>query len=113
MVICIDKLYIQKYINNVKFERDDEKNRINIEKHSVDFNDAIDIFQNIRLTVVDKRRDYGETRKISIGKINNNICIVVYTERKDVIRIISARKANQRERRKYYEHIERAKTEKD
>ena len=113
MVICIDKLYIQKYINNVKFEWDDEKNRINIEKHSVDFNDAIDIFQNIRLTVVDKRRDYGETRKISIGKINNNICIVVYTERKDVIRIISARKANQRERRKYYEHIERAKTEKD
>jgi len=113
VVICIDKLYIQKYINNVKFERDDEKNRINIEKHSVDFNDAIDIFQNIRLTVVDKRRDYGETRKISIGKINNNICIVVYTERKDVIRIISARKANQRERRKYYEHIERAKTEKD
>jgi len=110
VVICIDKLYIQKYINNVKFEWDDEKNRINIEKHSVDFNDAIDIFQNIRLTVVDKRRDYGETRKISIGKINNNICIV---ERKDVIRIISARKANQRERRKYYEHIERAKTEKD
>ncbi len=112
-MICIDKLYIQEYINNVKFEWDDEKNRINIEKHSVDFNDTIDIFQNIRLTAVDKRRDYGETRKISIGKINNNICIVVYTERKDVIRIISARKANQRERRKYYEHIERAKTEKE
>jgi uncharacterized DUF497 family protein len=64
------------------------------------------------VTVVDNRQDYGETRKISIGKINNSICIVVYTERKDVIRIISARKANQRERGKYHEHIEREKTEK-
>jgi len=82
----------------------------NIEKHSVDFNDAVNLFQNIRLTAVDNKRDYGETRKISIGKIGSNVCVVVYTERKDVIRIISARKANQRERRKYYEHIEGAKT---
>ena len=89
----------------MKFEWDENKNQINIEKHSIDFNDAKDIFQNARVTAIDNRRDYGETRKISIGKIDNRVCIVVYTERKDVVRIISARKANQRERRKYYEFI--------
>ena len=89
----------------MKFEWDENKNQINIEKHSIDFNDVKDIFQNARVTVIDNRREYGETRKISIGEIDNRVCIAVYTERKDVVRIISARKANQRERRKYYEFI--------
>jgi len=95
----------------VKFEWNENKNQINIEKHNTSFNDAKDIFQNERLTSTDKRRDYSETIKISIGKIGNHVCIVVYTERKNMVRIISARKANQRERRKYYEFIKRAKTE--
>ncbi len=95
----------------MKFEWDENKNQINIEKHSIDFNDVKNIFQNERLTATDNRRDYGETRKISIGKIVNHVCIAVYTERKNMVRIISARKANQRERRKYYEFIKRAKTE--
>ncbi len=95
----------------MKFEWDEKKNQTNAEKHSIDFIEAEDIFQTERLTTVDNRKDYGETRKISIGKIGPHVCIVVYTERKGVIRIISARKANQRERRKYYELIERAKTE--
>ena len=95
----------------MKFEWDENKNQINIEKHSIDFNDVKNIFQNARVTAIDHRREYGETRKISIGEIDNRVCIAVYTERKEVVRIISARKANQRERRKYYEFIKRAKTE--
>ena len=95
----------------MKFEWDEKKNQTNAEKHSIDFIEAEDIFQTERLTTVDNRKDYGEPRKISIGKIGPHVCIVVYTERKGVIRIISARKANQRERRIFYELIERAKTE--
>jgi len=95
----------------VKFEWDKKKNQSNLEKHSIDFNNAKDIFKNERLTAIDKKKDYSETRKISIGKIGPHMYVVVYTERRGVIRIISARKANQRERRKYYELIERAKTE--
>lgn len=95
----------------MKFEWDEKKNQTNAEKHSIDFIEAEDIFQTVRLTTVDNLKDYGETRKISIGKIGPHVCIVVYTERKGVIRIISARKTNQRERRKFYELIERAKTE--
>ena len=97
----------------MKFEWDEKKNQTNIEKHSIDFHDAVDIFNSIRFTAADNRRNYGESRNISIGTIGFHVCVVVYTARKEVIRIISARKANQRERRKYYELIERAKTEKN
>ena len=93
------------------FEWDEEKNKTNIKKHQIDFNDAKDIFQGVRLTAIDSRRNYGETRKISIGTIGNNVCVVVYTEREGVKRIISARKANQRERKHFYEYIEKTKTE--
>ncbi len=95
----------------MKFEWDKEKNQINVEKHHIDFNDAKDIFQSVRLTTIHRRRDYGETRKISIGTVGPHVCVVVYTEREGVIRIISARKANQRERKYFYECIEKAKTE--
>jgi uncharacterized DUF497 family protein len=93
------------------FEWDEEKNQTNIKKHQIDFNDAKDIFQGVRLTAIDSRRDYGESRMISIGTIGPHVCVVVYTERAGITRIISARKANQRERKHFYECIEKAKTE--
>jgi len=95
----------------MQFEWDDEKDRTNRIKHGVSFSDATEVFQNIRLTAVDSRRDYGEMRKITIGEVHSGICVVVYTERNDVIRVISARRANQRERKKYYERIEREENE--
>jgi uncharacterized DUF497 family protein len=95
----------------MQFEWDDEKDRANRIKHGVSFSDATEIFQNIRLTAIDSRRDYGETRKITIGEAHFGVCVVVYTERDDVVRIISARRANERERKKYYEHIEREENE--
>lgn len=95
----------------MQFEWDEGKGRTNRIKHEVSFSDAIEVFQNIRLTAIDSRRDYGETRKITIGEAHFGVCVVVYTERDDVIRIISARRANERERKKYYEHIEREENE--
>lgn len=91
------------------FEWDEDKNQSNIERHGIDFIDAMEIFKQSRLTSIDRRRDYGETRKISIGKIYNVVCVVVFTIRNDNIRIISARKANFNERRKYYEIVRRRK----
>jgi uncharacterized DUF497 family protein len=95
----------------MQFEWDDEKDRANRIKHGVSFSDATEVFQNIRLTAIDSRRDYGETRKITIGEAHFGVCVVVCTERDDVVRIISARRANERERKKYYEHIEREENE--
>jgi uncharacterized DUF497 family protein len=54
------------------------------------------------LTDVDDRMDYGEERWISIGILVRGIAVIVWTERAgDVIRIITARKANKDERRRY------------
>ena len=94
----------------MKFEWDEQKNRINIRKHGISFEDAKAIFEDVRITAVDIRQSYGEIRKISLGMIHGRVCVVVYTERKGVTRIISARKANLRERRRYHEFIKRAKT---
>lgn len=49
----------------------------------------------------DTRHSYGEDRYRLIGKIEERLFVVVYTPRHDVIRIISARKANQREVKHY------------
>jgi uncharacterized DUF497 family protein len=46
----------------------------------------------------DDRRAYGETRVRAIGAIDADVLVVVYTDRNDIRRIISARKANRKER---------------
>jgi len=89
----------------MKFEWDENKNQSNIRKHGIRFEQAISIFDNIRLTRLDDRFDYGETRYISLGLLEGEVVIVViYTIRGDKVRIISARKANKEERKTYHEH---------
>ncbi|MFC1570009.1 BrnT family toxin [bacterium] len=83
------------------FEWDDKKNQSNFEKHGICFEDVCEVFKYPRFTILDDRIDYSETRYISIGIIAPDIQVVtVYTERDENIRIISARKANARERKK-------------
>ncbi len=89
----------------MEFEWDKRKNSINIEKHGIDFHDAESVFQSKRLSIEDSREEYGEKRIITVGRIGNVVNVVVYTMRNEKIRIISARRANERERRRYYEKI--------
>lgn len=58
-------------------------------------------FDPDRLIQADTRRSYGEERYQLLGKIEQRLFVVVYTPRDDVLRIISARKANLREVRHY------------
>ena len=89
----------------MEFEWDENKNQANFKKHGIYFEEAVEIFKNNYFTWIDERKDYKEVREITIGKLHKNILIVmVHTDRFGIIRIISARKANQRERRKYYEN---------
>jgi len=82
----------------VRFEWDEEKNRINLAKHGLDFADAWEIFLAPMLTALDTRQDYGEARWIGIGSLRGRVVVVVFTEsRSDRIRIISLRKAVKRE----------------
>ena len=87
----------------MEFEWDSVKNQRNIEKHGIDFTDAVRIFERPTLTVVDNRRNYGEKRIAAMGTVEDVILYVVYTIRAGIWRIISARRANRRERKKYFE----------
>lgn len=86
----------------MRFEWDEEKNAGNIRKHNIDFADVPSVFNGPMLVELDEREDYGEERWIGIGFLRNIVAVVVFAEpRQDTIRIISARKANKYERKKY------------
>jgi uncharacterized DUF497 family protein len=57
------------------------------------------------LTAVDRRQDYGEQRHVSIGFIGDRLHVLVWTERKACSRVISLRKANAREIKRYADQI--------
>jgi len=82
---------------------DEEKNKINIKKHGIDFQDAVRMFQYPMLTCIDTRKEYGEERWVGIGFLKGIIAVIVYTENdfNETIRIISVRKATSNESKKF------------
>ena len=91
------------------FEWDDEKARANIKKHGIDFETAARVFADEnRLEIYDEEHSETEDRYITIGMIDNVACVVmvVYTERGEAVRLISARKATSQERRMYYDYTQ-------
>ncbi len=84
------------------FEWDKQKAERNQAKHSVSFEFATRAFDDEnRVTVIDNRRDYGETRYITLAKIDNRLYVVAFTLLSSIIRLISARKANNKEAKRY------------
>jgi len=91
----------------VTFEWDEAKRSANIAKHGIDFVDVPEMFSGLMLVVPDARKDYGEARQIGFGLIRGRLMAVVFTEREPgTIRIISARKANHREKVHFKESLE-------
>lgn len=82
------------------FEWDDHKNKSNQDKHKIAFEDAADVFNDKDRLEFESDKN-GETRYLTIGKAFQAIISVVYTTRNLIIRIISARRASQDERRDY------------
>lgn len=91
----------------LEFEWDEGKRQSNLERHGVDFEDIKPVFEQQEKTVqsVDNRKQYGETRINLLGEIQNKLYCIIYTKRNSRYRIISARRANSRERRKYYQSL--------
>ncbi|MFO7885050.1 MAG: BrnT family toxin [Desulfobacteraceae bacterium] len=82
----------------MQFKWDERKNAINIKNHKIDFADVPTVFKGTMQIDYDDRHDYGEDRWIGLGLLYSIIVVVVFTEpRNDIIRIISARKANRKE----------------
>ncbi|MEH1822779.1 MAG: BrnT family toxin [Nostoc sp.] len=89
--------------NADNFEWDKDKAVVNWQKHGVSFEEAIGAFRDpFAVERVDDRMDYGEERINLIGIYNGIILHVTYTERSDLIRLISARRATKHERENYY-----------
>ena len=88
---------------DLRFEWDEEKEKINIIKHGIDFKTASHVFLDLnRLEFYDEKHSTAEEdRYITIGLVEE-ILTVVYTERTTALRIISARAATKKERMAYY-----------
>ena len=82
----------------MEFEWDNAKSERNRRERGFDFATAALIFEGPVQTTIDDRRDYREHRIIAIGEIDGEVLVVVYTDRGQVRRIISARRANRKER---------------
>lgn len=94
------------YTSPVQFEWDEAKRKANIAKHGIDFLDVPEMFGSPMLVGTDIRKDYGEPRKVGFGFIRGRLMAVAFTERApNLIRIISARKANTREEASYQEAV--------
>ncbi|GKX34208.1 MAG: membrane protein [Rhizobiaceae bacterium MnEN-MB40S] len=90
----------------MQFEWDEDKNRLNIAKHGVSFEQAQKIFDGWTYGWLDERFEYGEVREISLGMVDGAaILVVVHTEREGVCRIISARPALGKEIKIYEKEI--------
>ncbi len=91
-------------MEGLEFEWDEEKNKINKQKHGIDFATAIHVFDDEdRIEIFDYEHSLDEDRYNTIGMVHD-ILFVVYTERKERIRMISARIASSEERRIYYDY---------
>ena len=80
---------------------DPVKRQATLDERSLDMADAGQVFATEKLTIIDNRKDYGETRHITIGYIDGRMVLAVWTQRGDARRIISLRKANEREQKAY------------
>ena len=80
------------------FDWHDEKHERNLRERGFGFDLAASIFEGVVLEEIDDRKDYGEIRVRAIGEADGNVLVVVYTDRREVRWIISARLANRKER---------------
>jgi uncharacterized protein len=86
-----------------EFEWDSAKAAANYRKHGVRFEHAAAAFDDaFALMEFDDSEEYGEDRFLLTGRTAGGIVVVVFTERKGRIRIISAREATEHERRNYF-----------
>ena len=94
----------------MRFEWSEEKNSSNMRKHQVSFEEAQKIFLDpMHISKLDHRFDYFEERWITLGATDDEKILVVANmffdeSGEEIIRIISARKANQKERSFYEQH---------
>jgi len=89
----------------VRYEWDEAKNRSNVAKHGLNFEDAEQVFSGACVTFVDDRFDYGEERLITLGLLAGRLVVIAHATSDDETRIISMRKGNRREQEIYQKRL--------
>lgn len=89
----------------MKYEWDEVKRESNLAKHGLDFVGIEEVFAGETVTIFDDRFDYGEERFITLGLLNGRVVVIAHTETKEIIRIISVRKATKHEEIGYFKEI--------
>jgi uncharacterized DUF497 family protein len=92
----------------VRFDFDPNKDRLNLEKHGLSLSLARELDWDAALLWIDERQDYRETRILSLAPKTEILYCVAFVDRADVRRIISLRRANRREVRRYVQALEEA-----
>ena len=82
------------------FEFDPGKDAANIAKHGLSLSDFRG-FDSTPTVLIDRRTDYGETRELAFGRVNGKAHCVVFALRGEVMRLISFRRAHEKEMRRY------------
>lgn len=88
----------KRSLAGIEFEWDEHENDRNLRERGFGFDLAASIFLRPVIAVQDTRQDYGEVRMRALGSAQDVVLVVVYTDRAGVRRIISARRAKQKER---------------
>ena len=90
----------------MNLEFDQVKSDKTLLERGLDFARAVEVFDNLHFTGQDKRMDYEEDRFITVGWLHEDMIVMVWTPRGEVRRIISMRKANDREKTLYASYLE-------
>lgn len=93
------------YIKHVKIEFDATKRDKTLEERGLDFARAGEVFAGRHFTGQDTRQDYAEDRFITVGLLDARLVVLVWTPRGEARRVISMRKANDREKALYDRHM--------
>jgi len=90
----------------VRFEFAPNKDQLNLDKHGVSLSLASDLDWDAALLWIDDRREYGETRILALAPWMSILYYVAFVDRGNVRRVISLRRANRREVRRYVQVFE-------
>jgi uncharacterized DUF497 family protein len=85
---------------------DPVKRQQTLSERGLDFLDAPEIFKGPNYRFVDERFDYGEVRNVTIGLLRGRMVVMIWTERGRTRHVISLRKANDREKRRYQAYLD-------
>jgi hypothetical protein len=94
--------------STMKITFDEQKRLLTLEKRGLDFKRAEEIFDGVEATIEDNRQNYGETRFNTFGFLDERLVVLTWTLRGEGRRIISLRKANEREKQRFGRSVGRS-----